>query len=131
MKRLLCLCLALLAALMFALPAAGVPYDPYEPDDTEYYDYDDAYDPDDEPETTEPLTTTTVFATAPPEAIFGEEEPDLAPLLPPACVLEDMQFIATYAALGVAVLALILSIIALAKSRKNKSNAAGNYKKFF
>jgi len=126
MKKLICLCLALLAMLMFALPVMAVPEDDYAPyDNEEYYDYEDDEPEQTEPPTTLPPPTTTVVPEEPEEAVAESH------ILLPGCPLDDAHLIVSYAALGVGLLALILAIIALAKGRKDKQNAAGNYKKFF
>ena len=128
MKRLVCVVAALLLVVMFALPVSATPEltEPYE------YEYEAEY-PYDEETTAPPATTT-----QPPaetvnidEIIAGVvDEMQAAPI--PPCPFDEMSLIITYAAMGTSLLALLLSIIALAKLRRvKKENATGNYKKFF
>jgi len=153
MKKLLCVAIALLMTLMFVLPAAAIiNVDGSEPEWTgapgirpaddvleldEPFDavYDEEDNDEDEPDVTEaPVFETTTNA---PElddsnmvdvddALLGAEVAEVAA----ACPFDQAQFVVTYVALGISVLALVLAIIALAKNRRSK-DATGNYKKYF
>ena len=130
MKRLLCLAAALMLALTAALPAFAAPVKPTEEITVaETLDEPVGVTLADEPvlvtTTAEPWTNPTVETVEMEPFAFGPEEPAKT-----ALPLDPML---TYAALGASVLALLLAVIALARTGgKGKSaNAAGNYQKFF
>ena len=137
MKRLLCVAAALFVAAMMAFPVFAEPEETTAPEElllTEAEVPGDSEFGDDE---NEPMLT---FYTEPPTTVgimpineileFTVEDLGATAARQPSLLAGAGTL--TYAALGASLLALLLSVIALAKSGgKKNANATGNYKKFF
>jgi len=138
LKRLLAIAAALLLAAMISLPAYAEP-EPLSPFDEPPTQYEIDLS-DDElflEEETVPETTTRAPATTigivpiMEDNAFGNEQL-LTPISDELPLLERAQPMMVYAAFGLSLLALLLAVVALAKSGGKKSaNATGNYKKYF
>ena len=134
MKRLFCIAAALLLLLMTALPVFAEPETTLEPimpregETIEAVPFDMDMPFDEEPTTD--LTTQAPKTTSAP-SIY--QPPTAAPSEEPQGLFTNNQLgLIAVAALGVALIALLLAVVALSKAGgKKAANATGNYKKYF